>query len=127
MKFAKWVFILAGIWGISVLTPLYWLVDVTGRRYMPPMDYPHFFYGFISVAMVWQIAFLMIGTNPARFRQWMILAILEKLSYVTTLAVLRLQDRISSIDVQPLAPDLLLGILFIVAFVKTRPEGAGAQ
>jgi len=127
MKFAKWVFIVAGIWGISVLTPFYWLVDVTGRRYTPPMDYPHFFYGFISVALVWQIAFLMIGTNPARFRQWMILAILEKLGYVTTLAVLRLQDRISSIDVQPLAPDLLLGILFIVAFVKTRPEAASAR
>jgi len=127
MKFAKWVFIVAGIWGISVLTPFYWLVDVTGRRYSPPMDYPHFFYGFISVALVWQIAFLMIGTNPARFRQWMILAILEKLGYVTTLAVLRLQDRISSIDVQPLAPDLLLGILFIVAFVKTRPEAASAR
>ena len=127
MKFAKWVFIVAGIWGISVLTPFYWLVDVTGRHYSPPMDYPHFFYGFISVAMVWQIAFLMIGTNPARFRQWMILAILEKLGYVTTLAVLRLQDRISSVDVQPLAPDLLLGILFIVAFVKTRPEAASAR
>ena len=68
MKFAKWVFIVAGIWGISVLTPFYWLVDVTGRRYTPPMDYPHFFYGFISVALVWQIAFLMIGTNPARYR-----------------------------------------------------------
>ncbi len=79
------------------------------------------------MALVWQIAFLMIGTNPARFRQWMILAILEKLGYVTTLAVLRLQDRISSVDVQPLAPDLLLGILFIVAFVKTRPEAASAR
>ena len=38
MKFAKVVFIAAGIWGIGVLTPLYWLVDVSGRRYGVPTD-----------------------------------------------------------------------------------------
>jgi hypothetical protein len=30
-RFAKVVFIVAGIWGIVVLTPLFFLVDVTGR------------------------------------------------------------------------------------------------
>lgn len=33
MRFAKIVFICAGIWGMVVLTPLYWLVDVTGRQH----------------------------------------------------------------------------------------------
>ena len=50
MKFAKIVFTVAGVWGIVVLTPLYWLVDVTGRSYSPPTDYPQFFYGFLGVA-----------------------------------------------------------------------------
>ena len=88
MKFAKVVFIVAGIWGIVVLTPLYFLIDVTGRQYAPPATYPQFFYGFLSVAMAWQIAFLVIGSNPARFRLLMIVAIIEKLGYVLTLAVL---------------------------------------
>ena len=57
MKFARIVFIAAGMWGIVVLTPLYFLVDVTGRQYAPPTDYPQFFYGFLSVAMAWPIAF----------------------------------------------------------------------
>jgi hypothetical protein len=30
------------------------------------------------------------------------------------------RGRISTADVQPLVPDLLLGLFFIVAFVKTR-------
>lgn len=120
MKFAKFVFIGAGIWGISVLTPLYWLVDITGRRYAPPHDYPQFFSGFIAVALVWQIAFLMIGTNPARFRPLMIAAMLEKFSYVLTLIVFYGQSRIPSIDFQPAIPDGLIGLLFAVAFWATR-------
>ena len=31
MRFARTVFLIAGVWGITVLTPLYWLRDVTGR------------------------------------------------------------------------------------------------
>jgi hypothetical protein len=121
MRFARLVFIGAGIWGIAVLTPLFWLVDVTGRHYPPPADYPHFFYGFLSVAMAWQIAFLVIGSNPARFRLLMLPAIVEKLGYVATLAVLYAAHRIGTADAQAAVPDLLLGILFIVAFAKSRP------
>lgn len=120
MRLARIIFIGAGIWGLAALTPFYWLVDVTGRHYAPPNDYPQFFYGFIAVAIVWQIAFLLIGSNPARYRTLMIPAMLEKFSYVTTLAVLFGQSRISAIDVQPAIPDGLIGILFIVAFFKTR-------
>ena len=120
MRFAKIVFTIAGIWGLAVLTPLYWLVDVTGRHYPSPAEYPHFFYGFISVAMAWQIAFLVIGSNPTRFRPFMIPGMLEKLSYVVTLAVLYGQGRIGMNDAQAAVPDGLLCVLFIVAFVKTR-------
>jgi hypothetical protein len=119
MRFARLVFIGAGVWGIAVLTPLYFLVDVTGRQYAAPADYPHFFYGFLLVTMAWQIAFLVIGSNPARFRLLMIPSILEKLGYVVTLAVLHAQARISSADASAGVPDLILGILFIAAFVKT--------
>ena len=120
-RFARFVFIGAGIWGIAVLTPLFWLVDVTGRHYAPPADYPHFFYGFLSVAMAWQIAFLVIGSNPARCRLLMLPAVLEKLGHVATLAMLYAAHRIGPADAQAAVPDLLLGILFIVAFAKSRP------
>src|SRR3954447_18125394 len=114
MKLARIVFIGAGIWGIAVLTPLYWLIDITGRQYPAPSDYPQFFFGFIAVALVWQIAFLMIGFDPARFRMLMIPAMMEKFSYVGTLIVLYANGRISAIDVQPAIPDGVIGLLFIV-------------
>ena len=120
MRFARFTFLAAGVWGIVVLTPLYWLVDVTGRPYAPPANHPQFFYGFLSVAMAWQIAFLVIGTNPSRFRPLMIPSIVEKLGHVATVAVLYSQGRIAQVDATAATPDLLLGALFIAAFVQTR-------
>jgi hypothetical protein len=120
MRFAKIVFIAAGVWGIAVLTPLYFLLDVTGRQYAPPTSYPQFFYGFLSVAMAWQIAFIVIGSSPERFRPLMIPSIVEKFGHVVTVAVLYGQARISDADGTAAVPDLLLGVLFIAAFAKTR-------
>lgn len=124
MKFAKFVFWIAGAWGILVLTPLYFLFDSIGKMTPPPLTHPEFFYGFAGVGLVWQIAFFVIGSAPTRFRPMMIPAVLEKLSYVLALVVLYLQNRISATQALPAIPDGLLGVLFAVAFfrLKTRPE-----
>lgn len=129
MTFARFVFALAGIWGIAVLTPFYWLVDITGRRYDVPNQYPHFFYGFFGVALVWQLAFLLIAWNPLRYRPFMLVAACEKLAYIVTLVVLYAQHRIDAVDTQAAWPDGLLGVLFVIAFMRTgqrafeRPTG----
>src|SRR5688500_11896213 len=120
MSFARVVFLTAGIWGIAVLTPLYWLRDITGRAYAVPTDSPQFFYGFFAVALTWQLAFLAIAWNPMRLRPFMLLGVVEKVSYVITLAVLYQQARISTDDAMAAFPDLLFGILFVMAFAKTR-------
>ena len=119
MKFAKRVFLGAGIWGIVVLTPFYFLFDAIGRQGPAPINYPQFYYGFLAVAMAWQFAFLVIGTDPARFRWMMLPSIVEKLGYCLTLGVLYLQGRITSADALVIPPDFLLGVLFVVAFAKT--------
>jgi len=83
MKFSRFVFIAAGVWGVVVLAPLFFLVDISGRQYPAPGSYPQFFYGFLAVALAWQVAFFVIGSDPARFRPLMIPAILEKLGCQT--------------------------------------------
>lgn len=70
--------------------------------------------------MAWQVVFLVIGSNPVRFRPLMIPSIIEKFGYVATVAVLYQRALISVADAMTAAPDLLLGILFVVAFAKTR-------
>lgn len=122
MKFARVVFLVAGVWGIAVLTPLYFLVDVSGRRYAAPTEYPHFFYGFLSVAMAWQIAFLIIGSDPVRFRPLMVAGIIEKMGFVAGVAVLYGQGRLPFAYATAGVPDLLLGVLLVVAYAAT-PKG----
>ena len=122
MRFARIAFIVAGVWGIFVLTPLFFLIDVTGRQYAPPLVYPQFFYGFLSVAMAWQVAFLLIGSDPARFRWFMLPSMVEKFGHVLVVTSLYRLGRISSVDAQAALPDLVLGIVFIAALVKTRHD-----
>src|ERR1700722_12860196 len=94
MKFARVVFWFAGVLGFLEITPLYFLYDTVGRRTPPPLTHPDFYYGFVGVALAWQLAFLIIGSDPVRYRPMMIPAIAEKFLYGVTLIVLYLQERI---------------------------------
>ncbi|HUJ32071.1 MAG TPA: hypothetical protein VLY23_12375 [Candidatus Acidoferrum sp.] len=119
MKFARMVFSIAGIWGVAILTPLFFMYDRVGRQYPPALTHPEFYYGFVGVALVWQIAFFVIATDPTRFRPIMIPAVLEKFSYVVAIAILYSQGRLSLPQFVIGNGDLVLGILFVAAFVKT--------
>jgi len=119
MKFAKIVFWIAAIWGFLVITPLYFMFDLIGKNDPPPITHPAFFYGFVGVALVWQIAFIFIARDPIRFRPIMIPAILEKLVYSIPVIILVLQKRMHPTDLVFAAIDLSLGILFVVAYLRT--------
>ncbi len=118
MKFAKIVFWVAGIWGFLVLTPLYFMFDLIGRNDPPPITHPGFFYGFVGVALAWQLAFIVIATDPVRFRPLMIPCILEKVGWSATVIVLVVQRRMHKSDMVFAGTDLLLGVLFMVAYFK---------
>jgi len=121
MRFAKLVFWIAGVWGILVLTPLYFMFNVIGRQDPPLITHPGFYYGFVSVGLAWQIAFLLIARDPVRFRPMMIPSILEKFGYGASLIVLYLQGRLHASDLGFGGADLLLGALFVAAFLRTGP------
>ena len=127
MKFAKIVFWCAGIWGVLALTPLYFMLDRIGQQYPPAITHPDFYYGFVGVALAWQVAFLIIATDPGRFRLLIIPSVLEKVSYFAALFVLHVQDRISRTQFYFGVIDGLFAVLFLVAFFKTRAaNSAGA-
>jgi len=120
MKFAKVVFWVAGIYGVIVITPLYFLFDRIGEVDPPLITHPAFYYGFVGVALAWQLAFLVIATDPVRFRLVMLPAIFEKVSAGGAIVVLVLQGRTDPTDLVFAIIDLLLGVLFVAAFLKTR-------
>jgi hypothetical protein len=78
MKFAKIVFWISGIWGVIVLTPLYFIFDLIGRQDPPAITHPGFYYGFASIGLAFQFAFIVIALDPVRMRPMMIPAMIEK-------------------------------------------------
>ena len=81
--------------------------------------------------MAWKCAFLLIGSNPARYRLMMIPSIVEKFGYVLTMGVLYIQGRIGVTDALVISPDRLWGVLFTTAFSKmsalTGRQAVGAE
>lgn len=120
MRFARIVFLLAGLYGLLSLTPLYFLFDYIGRQDPPPITHPQFYYGFAGVGLAFEFVFLVIAADPARFRPLIIPSVLEKLGYMIPSAVLYLGGRIPISDALAAAPDTLLCVLFIAAWFKTR-------
>ena len=124
MKFSKIVFWVAGTWGLLIITPLYFMFDLIGAKDPPAITHPGFFYGFVGAALAWQIAFLFIATNPRRFRPLMIPSMVEKFTYGIAVAVLVSQHRMHLSDLFFGAVDLLLGVLFVAAYVSTPRQQA---
>lgn len=126
MNFAKRVFQIAGIYGLAVVAPQLFLESKTSADYPPAITHPEFYYGFVLVAIAWQVAFLTISRDPVRFRPLMIAAILEKAGFGIAVPILWLQGRVPGLLVGFAAVDLLLGALFFASWLKTgtpRTEG----
>jgi hypothetical protein len=119
MIFARLVFLIAGIYGLIVLLPLFFLEEKTGRDLPPPITHPEYYYGFIGVAVAWQILFLILSRDPVRYRPMMIPAIVEKATFAIAVLLLFLNDRVSPVTVAVALVDSVLGVLFIVAYLKT--------
>jgi hypothetical protein len=90
-----------------------------GRIDPPPITHPGFYYGFVSVGLAFQIAFIVIALDPGRLRPMMIPAILEKVGGGLSFVILYMQHRLTPGDLALGCIDLLFGILFVAAFIKT--------
>lgn len=123
-RFARLVFLGAALYGIAVLAPQYVLEQKVNTDFPPAITHPEYFYGFVGLALVWQFAFLLIARDVVRFRPLMPIAVLEKLSFGGAAVVLYLLGRL---HVQVLAMgviDLILGALFVVAYLRTPADDA---
>ena len=113
---------IAGIYGLVVMLPQYFLEEKTGRDFPPPITHPEYYYGFIGVVAAWQVLFLLLAKDPVRYRMMMIPAVLEKASFAIAVIVLFLQDRVAPVMLVFATIDLILGALFVVAYMKTPNE-----
>lgn len=120
MIFAKRVFQVAGVYGLIVVALGYAAYFYGGEQFSVFTDRPEIVHGFFLVTFAWQIAFLIIATDPIRYRLLMLAAMLEKFPF--TLAVLALYA-FGSVGTATLIFGLIdgvLGVLFSIAYVVTE-------
>jgi hypothetical protein len=127
MKFAKIVFTSAGIWGLLVITPLFFVERLIGRNHPPAITHPEYFYGFACVAFAFQIVFLIIGRDPIRYRPLMLVSLVEKFPFVVVCAVLYTSGQLYNGFLVGPAMDLVFGVFFFISYVKTAPEKASVS
>ena len=121
MRFARWVFTLAGIFGLVMITPLFFLEGRMAEM-GGPITRPENYYGFLGVTFAWQLVYLLIGRDPARYRPLMLLGALGKTVFGVSVWVLALQGRTPMTVAYVATPDLVLAALFVIAWARTKPS-----
>jgi len=124
MRFARIVFLVAGIYGILILSPLYFLEARIGREQPPSITHPEYFYGFVGAGLAWQVLFLVLSTDPVRYRAMILPAVLEKISYGIALIVLFSQRRLPFAVLGIGSVDWIFAFLFVAAYSKTKSQSS---
>jgi hypothetical protein len=122
MRFAKWVFLLAGISGILMVIPPYFLERQTSEDYPPPITHPEYYYGFFGVTLAWQVMFLVIATDPVRYRLAMLPAMVEKASFALAIPLLYASGRVPGVWIGFASMDATWLVLFVAAYLRTPKE-----
>jgi hypothetical protein len=119
-KFSRILFTVAGVYGLVVLLPQYFMEAKNGRDFPPLITHPEYYYGFIGVGLAWQLLFLILARDPARYRAMIIPAILEKAGFGIAAIVLYWQHRLGPTLLGAGIIDLIFGALFVIAYTKTH-------
>jgi hypothetical protein len=119
---ARWVFLLAGVSGILLVVPPYFLERRTGEDYPPPITHPEYYYGFFGVTLAWQFLFLVIASDPIRYRMAMLPAMLEKASFAVAILLLYAAGRVAGVWLGFASMDATLLVLFVAAYLRTPRE-----
>jgi hypothetical protein len=114
MKLAKWVFRIAGVYGIVMLVPAYFM-----EAQFTDSVHPEFYYGFLGVGLAFQVLFLMLASDPGRYRPMMLPSILEKVSYGAATFWLYFGHRADSTVLMGGCVDWLFVGLFTWAYLAT--------
>jgi hypothetical protein len=126
MSFARWAYRIAGIYGLLCLAPFLFLEEKIGRDYPPAITHAEHYYGFVGVGLAWQVAFLIIASDPIRYRPLMIATLVEKGIFGIATIVLFAQQRIPGLVLGFGITDLVLGTLFLISYLRTPAPAARA-
>lgn len=116
---ARWVFLVAGLYGLLSLTP-FWFAEPLFAEHGSPITHPEHYYGFVGAASVMQLIYLMVASDPPRFRPIMPLGVVAKLLFALTSLLLWGQGRLEAPGLAFGAVDAAIGLAFLAAWLSLR-------
>jgi len=87
----------------------------------PAITHPEYYYGFVGVALAFQLVFIIISTDPWKYRPLMLAAIFEKLAFVIPTFYLFSQGSPLGTIIIGALLDLMWAILFVASYFKVGP------
>jgi len=111
-----WILRIAGLYGIAVILPGFFSEAHYSGMFPPAVNHLEFYYGFYGVTFAWQIAFLVMATDPVRYRPLLIPAFLEKGLFPAFIAWLYATGRVSFMLFAMSWIDIVFLVLFILGF-----------
>lgn len=121
MTFARRTFLVAAVYGFLALLPQYALETPLGAG-LPGggrLERPEHFYGFVGVALAWQVLFLLVARDPVRLRPVMPVAALEKVAFGVPALALFATGRADALIAGAAVIDLVFAAAFLVAYRRT--------
>jgi hypothetical protein len=123
-RFPRIVYTAAGVYGLFVMLPQYWMEVRIGHDTPPAITHPEYFYGFIGVVVAWQLVFLRIARDPVLHRAIMPITVVEKLGFGLPALVLYAQHRLDRTVLAFGVLDLVWAALFTTCGLMTSPRRA---
>jgi hypothetical protein len=119
IRISRNIFRISGVYGILILAPQLFRersFDTAGIH----LSHPEFFYGFFLVSLAFQVLFIIISTDPLRYRSTMIACFIEKGGHFISCLWLFLHNRVSAEMFLVSSPDALMLCLFIYSYRITQ-------
>jgi hypothetical protein len=120
IQFARRLFLGAGLYGLAVLTPMFFLENPIGESDPPAITHAEFYYGFVCTALAWQLVYLMMFRDPLRWRPMLLPAIVGKAGFALSVLALFAQGRLAAWNLLLPSIDLVLAALFAWAYIALR-------
>src|SRR5215831_6242384 len=110
IKFAQRLFLGAGIYGLAVITPMFFLENLIGEYDPSAITHAEFYYGFVCTAFAWQLVYLMMFRDLLRLRPMLIPAIIGKAGFAISVFALFAQGRLAARNLVLPSVDLVLAV-----------------
>jgi hypothetical protein len=123
IRAARRVFRIAGIYGLVVLLPMFFMEGRVAAAMPPAFTHPEYYYGFLGAAATMQLVYLTIATDPVRYTPLMPIAVLAKLNFVAAMAILFAIGRLAPVALGLPAVDLVIGLACAWCWMRLRPRG----